>query len=414
MEKCFTELVRECQIILEDRQYNKAYLEQIKNGWDRIQAWMTIHKYQYFSKEIGLQYCLEELGGYLSRSDMKTKDQTSLRAARMLITYLENGDFEYRAPRVEHFFSGEIGNAAKAYLESCKNLLAQPTYLSKKNHLRSFAEYFQGKNISLEEVGTDHIEAFFEFMQYSLASRHNCSGCLRGFFRFCYDEGITLKDMSAFILPDNYKKNCKLPTTYEEDEIRRILEVVERASAIGKRDYLILLLASEYGWRSKDITNLQFDYIDWDKNVIRFSQHKTDVAVEYPLLSSVGNAIIDYLKHGRPESQAPQIIISHINGKRGEPLSSPTIHSIVTRYMRKANIKDWQEKRHGAHALRHSLATNLLKQNIPMPIISTVMGHQNTATTSIYLSVDIEKLRKCAIPVPLIRSPFYTEGGMEK
>jgi len=77
-----------------------------------VAAWMTIHKYQYFSKEIGLQYCLEELGGYLSRSDMKTKDQTSLRAARMLITYLENGDFEYRAPRVEHFFSGEIGNAA--------------------------------------------------------------------------------------------------------------------------------------------------------------------------------------------------------------------------------------------------------------------------------------------------------------
>ncbi len=243
MEKCFTELVRECQIILEDRQYNKAYLEQIKNGWDRIQAWMTIHKYQYFSKEIGLQYCLEELGSHLSRSDMKTKDQTSLRAARMLITYLENGDFEYRAPRVEHSFSGEIGNAANAYLESRKNVLAQPTYLSKKNHLWSFADYFQEKNISLEEIGTDHIEAFFEFMQYSLASRHNCSGCLRGFFRFCYDEGITSKDLSAFILPDNYKKNCKLPTTYEEDEIRRILEVVERASAIGKRDYLILLLA---------------------------------------------------------------------------------------------------------------------------------------------------------------------------
>lgn len=65
---------------------------------------MTAHGYQYFSKEIGLQYCLEELGGYLSRSDMKTNDQTSLRAARMLITYLENGDFEYRAPRVDRFF----------------------------------------------------------------------------------------------------------------------------------------------------------------------------------------------------------------------------------------------------------------------------------------------------------------------
>ena len=414
MEKSFTELVQECRVILEDRQYNKAYLDQIQNEWDRLQAWMTTHQYVYFSKEIGLQYCLEELGGCLSRDDMKSKDQTALRATRMLISYLEDGDFEYRAPRVERIFIGEIGNAAKTYLESRKNVLAQPTFLDKQKYLWCFSDYCQKRKIPLEELSTEHIDAFFDFMNYSLASRHNCSGCLRGFLRFCHDEGITSKDMSVFILPDNYKKNCKLPTTYEEDEIRNLLESVERASAIGKRDYLILLLASEYGWRSKDITGFQFDYIDWDNNVIKFFQHKTDVAVEYPLLSSVGNAVIDYLKHGRPESQASQIIVSHTNGKRGEPLSSPTIHSIVTRYMRKANIKDWQIKKHGAHALRHSLATNMLKQNIPMPIISTVMGHQNTATTSVYLSVDIEKLRKCALPVPPIHSPYYTKGGMER
>ncbi len=414
MEKRITEIIRECQTILEDRQYNNNYLGQIKTEWDRLQAWMTLNRHTCFSKEIGLRFCIEELGGYLTHDNMSHKDRTALRAVRMLISYLEEGDFEYRAPRVERSFSGEIGNAANVYLEHHKNGWAQPTYLSKQQHLWSFADYLQRKNIPLDELSTEHFETFFEFMCYSLASRHNCSCCLRGFLHFCYDEGITPKDMSTFILPDNYKKHCKLPTTYEEEEIRTMLEAVERASPIGKRDYLILLLASEYGWRSKDIIGFRFDYIDWDRNVISFSQHKTGAPVEFPLLSSVGNAVIDYLKHGRPDSQAPQIIVSQVHGTRGAPLSSPTIHSIVTRYLRKANIKDWQIKKHGAHALRHSLATNLLKQNIPMPIISTVMGHQNTETTSVYLSLDIEKLRKCVLPIPPIHSSYYTEGVMGK
>ena len=77
------------------------------------------------------------------------------------------------------------------------------------------------------------------------------------------------------------------------------------------------------------------------------------------------------------------------------------------KYLKKANIKDWKNKKHGPHALRHSLATNLLKNNIAMPIISTVMGHQRTETTSIYLSLDYDKLKQCALTMPVLRSPFY-------
>ena len=404
----FRELVGACRQEAEERQYNSVYLERIQAGWNRIQTWMDAQGLAQYSREIGLRFCSEELGGYLSRQGMTNEDHCTLRAARMLISYQEDGDFELRAPRIEHILSGPVGDAANHYLESRKNVLSNPSYRDKKLYLCHISEYCQQEDITLDELTSDEIEAFFEHMHYSLASRHNCAGCLRGFLRYCYDTRITARDMSAFVLPDNYKKNCKLPTTYEEDEIRAMLAAVERSSAIGKRDYLILLLAAEYGWRSMDITSFCFGNIDWDRNKIVFIQHKTCAIVEYPLLSSVGNAVIDYLKHGRPESNAEQIIVAHTNGHRGEPLSSPTIHSIVTRYIRKANIPNWQNKKHGAHSLRHSLATNLLKKNIPMPIISTVMGHQNTSTTSIYISLDVEKLRKCSIPIPPIHSPYYT------
>src|SRR5690554_6407726 len=123
----------------------------------------------------------------------------------------------------------------------------------------------------------------------------------------CTKEGITSKDNSSFVLNDNYNCHCKIPTTYDEDEIRKIIASVEHSSGTGKRYYLILLLAAEYGWRSSGVVGFRFSQIDWDKNVIRFSQHKTGMPVEYPLLSSVGNAIIDYLKHGLPVTDSEEI-----------------------------------------------------------------------------------------------------------
>ena len=79
-----------------------------------------------------------------------------------------------------------------------------------------------------------------------------------------------------------------------------MLSAIDRSTRKGKRDYLVSLLAAEYGMRASDIVRLSLKHIDWERNTVSFSQYKTDVPVQYPLLSSVGNAIIDYLRHGRP------------------------------------------------------------------------------------------------------------------
>ena len=172
--------------------------------------------------------------------------------------------------------------------------------------------------------------------------RHNSANHLRQLFHYLYDHGITATDNALFVLKDQYRNQNKLPTTYTEKEISKTLAAVDRSSAIGKRDYLIILLAAEYGWRTGDIVNFKFSQIDWDNNTITFEQHKTDIPVEFPLLSSVGNAIIDYLQHGRPKSDAPEIIVSAENGKNGTPLKPSTVHSIVSRYLREADIPHWK------------------------------------------------------------------------
>jgi site-specific recombinase XerD len=411
----FKTLVSLCEDELNSREYAAIHLGRIKAEWENLANWMKLQNYTIFSESIGFKYCDETLGTHILAEKLTHSDRIRLRAVRMLTSYQKDGDFEFRTPQVERIFHGSIGMEISLYLSYLRNvqLLSESTIRNKEQYLYEFFCYLEKHILTLDNLCIEVIEDFFDSMDYSLASRHNCSSTLRIYFRYAHDNGITDKDNSIFVLDDNYNRRCKIPTTYDEDEIRRIIESVERSSVTGKRDYLILLLAAEYGWRSSDIVGFRFSQIDWDKNIIRFSQHKTDIPVEYPLLSSVGNAIIDYLKHGRPVTDSEEIIVSAESAKRGRPLSTPTVHSIVAKYMHKANIKNWKIKKHGPHSLRHSLATNMLKKNVSMPIISTVLGHQDTESTKVYLKVGVEKLRQCPLSMPRIYSKHYRTGRCE-
>jgi len=402
-------LIETCEQELKDLGYNICLQKRISKYWGEFALWMEENKFEYFTQEIGLQYCLEVFGTEVLQG-VEKHDRVRFRAARMLISYKRDGCFEFRAPLIApRVFEGETGNLIERFLDHmhyCKQLKNR-SIVEKRLHLHKFNEYLNRLNICLKNVTTQTLDEFYAYHNYSLSKKHHFNSIIRQLLRYAHDVGVTTNDLSFIVMPDNYKSHRKLPSTYEEDEIRQMLQAIERASAIGKRDYLVLLLAAEYGWRSSDIVNFSFDCIDWDKNTISFSQQKTGVAVQYPLLSSIGNAIIDYLKNGRPETDAHEIIVAHDILNRGKKLKAPTIHSIVTRYIRKAKVKDWDKKKHGPHSLRHSLATSLLKKNVSMPVIATVLGHQSTETTKIYLSLGIEQLRKCTLPMPLLSTNIF-------
>lgn len=405
-------LVALCDEELRHREYEPRYYAKITRQWDCLREWLKEKGTPEFSEIVGNNYCDEVFGTHLMPRRAPKKLREKLRAVRMLVSYQRDGDFESRCPSVEYTFFGTAGETAQAYLEHCRAelLFSQKTIDAKRRDLHNFCKYLNINLLDFDDLSIEKTEIYFTSMDYTPASRHNAAKNIRPFLQFAYGMGKSFKDNSVFVLPDSYKKDCKIPTTYEEDEIKKLVSSVERASAIGKRDYLILLLAAEYGWRARDITKFSFEDIDWDHNLIHFNQHKTDVPADFPLLSTVGNAVIDYLKYSRPETGVPEIIVSMENVKKGKPLSSAAIHTVVTKYMKRAGIKNWQNKKHGPHAMRHSLATNLLKKNVAMPIISTVMGHQRTATTSAYLSVDYSMLKQCALPMPVLRSPFYNKG----
>lgn len=401
-------LINLCEQELSSREYRFYYHRKITRTWEELVKWMQSNNCMLFDESTGFQYCREAFGSTVL-SGVNKSDRLRLRAIRMLISFQRDGDFEFRTPSVLREFKGQSGGAMEDYLGHLREstCLAEATVSNRRFYLWQLNTFLEDKRLTLDDLNVEVIADFFANHVFTPATQHNCISALKLFLRYAADTEITSRDCSINILPDNYNRHRKLPTTYNEEEIKKIICAVERSSAIGKRDYLVLLLASEYGWRSSDIVNFRFEHIDWDKSIISFVVKKTGVYAQYPLLSSVGNAIIDYLKHGRPVTDVGEIIVACNSGKRGKKLSTETIHSIVTKYIKKANISNWCQKKHGPHALRHSLASKLLQKNVPLPVISSVLDHKHMESAKAYLTIDLISLRQCAIPAPRLRTDVF-------
>lgn len=339
---------------------------------------------------------------------MNYNQRNKIRVIRMLLTYKEKGDFEIRTPRKEYIFKTSLAQIVERYLSNCseKRHLAPGSIRDRKSALYRYDTYLHERGLDLTDVSVELLE---QFMFSDLCGRRKTyKSYLKELYRYLYDIGYVDKDYSSYILKEpKIHEPSKVPTTYTEDEIRKMLSAINRGTAKGKRDYLIVLLSAEYGLRASDITSLSLKNIDWDKNTITLNQNKTGEPLFLPLLSSVGNAIIDYLQNGRPPGGEDTIIVQHENARKGQRLTSSTIHSIVSDAFKKASIPNWKEKRHGPHALRHSLASNMLRRGVSFPVISTVLGHRSTETTKHYISIDIEKLRKCSLQIPMMSSIYF-------
>ena len=161
-----------------------------------------------------------------------------------------------------------------------------------------------------------------------------------------------------------------------------------------------MLLAIVYGLRNSDIIHLKYNNILWNQNKIELLQYKTKKLLELPLTDNVKYAILDYLKNARPNIESPYIFLpttppySFVNNEKYS-----TLYRSIETYIKKANI-DTNGRKRGLHTLRHSLASNMLKNNIEIYTISSVLGHSSINVTNNYLSIDIEQLRKLSLEVP--------------
>lgn len=215
-------------------------------------------------------------------------------------------------------------------------------------------------------------------------------------------------DLSIVLQHYKWNKKEKLPSVYTAKEVSQIESSLDRADATGKRNYAMTLLASRLGLRASDIAHLTFGNIDWEKSTITLSQCKTGKVIELPLLADIGESIIDYLKYGRKKSDSQRVFL--YTRAPFTPISQAAVANTIGHLINISGVNTTGRK-HGAHAMRHSLASRFLENRESISVISEALGHQSTTTTMSYLRIDAESLRKCALNVPLIDKSFYEQQG---
>jgi integrase len=183
---------------------------------------------------------------------------------------------------------------------------------------------------------------------------------------------------------------------WDPADVTKIIEAIDRSNPSGKRDYAIVLLICRLGLRAVDVKRLRFSDLDWPANQVSVLQAKTGRRVDLPLLKDVGWAIIDYIRGGRPVSDWPQVFIRH-TAPIGPFSDQDHLHQILVKHARVAHVRVGEQRRHGMHSLRHTLATQLMEDGTPVEQIADILGHQSVQSTGVYLKSSLGLLAKCAL-----------------
>jgi site-specific recombinase XerD len=219
---------------------------------------------------------------------------------------------------------------------------------------------------------------------------------VRSFLRFLTMRDILQKDLSAELPKISVPRDATIPSVWDQELNVRLLGAVDRSSAKGKRDYAILLLACRLGLRAGDIRTLKLDSLRWEDSTIEITQAKTGTPLRLPVTNEVGEALIDYLKTGRPQTTYREVFLKV--KPPFDPLGKKnSFYDIVQYWRRLAGITFRSPQRRGIHSLRHTLATRLLEKGTPFTTIAEILGHTSVESTRIYAKADVEALRGVAL-----------------
>jgi site-specific recombinase XerD len=218
---------------------------------------------------------------------------------------------------------------------------------------------------------------------------------LRSFFRYLRHRGVIATDLAGCVPTVPNWSLSALPRFLPAATVERILECCDRKTPVGRRNHAILLLLARLGVRAGEVVGLSLDDIDWSTGQITI-RGKGRKSAQLPLAADVGAALAAYLRHDRPRSANRSVFLRHRAPLVGFGNSS-TISSLVRRALKHAGV---ESAHNGAHVLRHSLATSLLRQGGSLDEIGELLRHQSPNTTAIYAKVDVTALHTLALPWP--------------
>jgi site-specific recombinase XerD len=254
-------------------------------------------------------------------------------------------------------------------------------------------ERFRRRPFLLKALNASDISDFVLQHSHSMGVRtaQLMTTAFRSFFRFLLQKGELQANLAASVPTVADWRLSTVPKYLTPEEIERVLKACDRRMATGRRDYAILLLLARLGLRAGEVVALQLEDINWRAGEI-LVRGKGLLHDRMPLPADVGEALASYLRRDRPPCQTRRVFVCTKAPRRGFAGPS-TLTTIVRRALDRANL---HPEFKGAHLLRHSLATSMLRSGATMGEIGEVLRHRAPNTTEIYAKVDFDGLRSLA------------------
>lgn len=265
-----------------------------------------------------------------------------------------------------------------------------------RHHLVAFEAYLQ--RIGVESIGELSPTILSAFVVQRAAAGlakttvRDDAGVLRVFLRYAHREGVLATDLSATVGWPQVYRLSNIPRSISWHEVNRVLAGVERRTEAGRRDYAILLLLVTYGLRGREVAALTLDDIDWKRERLAIPERKAGHSTAFPLSGVVGEALLDYLQHGRPVTRDRHVFFRAAAPRR--PIGAAAVSSLARSYLLRAGV---EVARPGSHTLRHSAVQRLVDANFDLKTIGDFIGHRSARSTEVYAKVAVEALREVAL-----------------
>lgn len=262
-----------------------------------------------------------------------------------------------------------------------------------------FVTFLRGRHRRVRDLRPADLDAYVVkcAKRYAPATIASICSMLRSFTRFLRAGGHISSDLASCVLRPVLRKGARPPRTLQWSDVQRILRVIDRSTPCGKRDYALFLLMSVYGLGAGETTGLTLDDIDWRAATLRVVRPKTRVEFALPLLPAVARALVNYLHHGRPIHARTRHLFVRMKVPHRPLSSAAAVRHRLVEHARAAGVS---APYLGSHVLRHTHAARQMEFGASPKVIGDILGHRDPQSTSTYLRVATERLRRMALPVP--------------
>lgn len=260
-----------------------------------------------------------------------------------------------------------------------------------------FVEYLEGKGYqSLADIKNGDIVAFVSVISCGRYQATSLGAHMPGLklFLSMFDETEPFLNE----IPEHLPKKCDILKVYSDDGYARIIAYLDQADDVSLRNKAITILAMNTGLRAVDICALRLKDIRWEQGVIHIVQQKTGRAHDIPLTEAIGNALVDYLLNERPPSDLDFVFL-RAAAPHGPLMSHSGIRNVLFHVVNDSDIET-KGRIYGTRITRHSAASRMLRNGVPLPVISEALGHENKNSVMIYITTDDARLAECTLPLP--------------